>query len=80
MRKNGIRRLRMRGAQLPPTAAHRPNHQRQHHLAAKHVMQFCGFINNVIHRREREVDRHQFSHRAQPGQRGTNAGADNGRF
>ena len=58
MGKDGIRCLRMCGAQLAPSAGNRPDDHRQDELPAEHVMQLGGLIDNVVHGCEGKVDRH----------------------
>ena len=50
MCKDGIRGLGVGGAQLASTAANGADHHRDLELAAKHIAQLGGFVDDVVHR------------------------------
>ena len=80
MGKDRIRGLRVGGTELAPPAADSTDHHGDFELPAKHIMQFWGFIDDVVHCREGEVDRHQLGNGTQAGHCRADRCADDCRF
>ena len=59
-----------------PGAVHGADHHRGHGLAAEHVLELGGLVEDLVEADPHEVDEHQFGHRPQPGRGGTHGGAD----
>ncbi len=66
----------VRGPQLVARALGHAHHQRHAGLPAEHVVDVGGVVDDLVEREQREVDRHQLDHRAQPDHRGADAHAD----
>jgi hypothetical protein len=62
--------------QLRAGTARRANHERHAHLAAEHVLNLRGVVDDLVHRHQDEVDRHDLDHRPQAHHGGADAGAD----
>src|SRR5688572_8544472 len=80
MREDGIRSLGVCSAKLTSAAANCTDDQRQGELSAKHIMQFRGLIDDVVHRGECKVNGHQLSDRSLTDHGGTDCTTDNGVF
>ena len=57
-------------------AEHGADHHRRHGLAAEHVPELGGLVEDLVEADAHEVDEHQFGDRPQPGGRGTDGRAD----
>ena len=55
----------MLGSQLVAPAPRRPDDQRHLCLAAEHVADFCGVVDDLVHGQEGKIDRHQLCNRPQ---------------
>ena len=71
-----LQAVRVRRAELVAGALRHPHHHRHLRLAAEHVVDRRHVVDDLVHREQREVDRHQLDDRAQPGHRGADAHAD----
>jgi len=80
MREPDFQVLRMSSRQLiaPPTWG--ANDQRNGALSTKHRIDFRGVIDNLIHRQDDEIDRHDLHNRAQPQHGGPRGHADKAIF
>ena len=68
--------VRVRRAELMAGALRHAHDERHLDLAAEHVADRCGVVDDLVHRQQREVDRHELHDRAQAGHRRADAHAD----
>ena len=66
----------MRGPHRRPRPGYRAHNQRNGKLPPGHIPDLGGVIDNLVHRQQAEINRHQLHHRTQPRQRSPHAGAD----
>ncbi len=70
------KRLRVLGGQLVAGAVRGADHQRAAHLAAEHRADLGRVVDDLVHRDEQEVDRHDLDDRPLAEHRRADAGAD----
>ena len=63
-----------------PGADHRADHQRRLRLAAEHVAELGGLVEDLVEADAEEIAEHQFGDRPQAGDRGAGGGAHDRRF
>ena len=68
--------MRVGRAELVPRALRHAHDQRHRDLTAEHVVDVRRVVDDLVEGQEREVDRHQLDHRAQPGHGRSHAHAD----
>ena len=66
--------------ELPAGAGGHPDHQRHVELAAGHVQQGGGVVEDLVEGQQAEVDGHDLDDRPHPAQGGADAGADERRL
>ncbi len=71
-----LQAVRVGGAELVAGALGHAHDQRHARLAAEHVVDVRGVVDDLVERQQREVDRHQLHHRAQARHRRADAHAD----
>jgi hypothetical protein len=69
-------RVRVRRAELVAGALRHAHDERHADLAAEHVVDVRGVVDDLVHRQQREVDRHELDDRAQAEHRRADAHAD----
>ena len=70
--------VRMLRRDLPPAAGRHADHQRHRELAARHVRDRRGVVDDLIERQQAEIHGHDLDNRPHPGQRRADPGADKG--
>ena len=75
VQEHRLQAVRVGRAELVAGALGHADHQRHGHLAAEHVADVGGVVDDLVEREQREVDRHQLDHRAQTGHRRADAHA-----
>src|SRR5687768_18265171 len=80
MGEDRVRSLRVCCTQLAATAPHSAYDYRDRELSSEHVAQLRGLIDDMLHRRECEVNRHQFRDGTLPNHRRTDCRTDDGGF
>ena len=78
VQEEGLEAVRVRRAELVAGALGHAHDERDADLAAEHVADVRGVVDDLVEREQREVDRHELDHGAQPGHGGTDAHADDG--
>ena len=73
---SGIEALAVLRGGAEAGAVHGADHHRGHRLAAEHVLELGGLVEDLVEADPHEVDEHQLGDRAQPGGRGTDGGTD----
>ena len=68
--------MRVSRPELMARALRHADHDRHLDLAAEHVADRRGVVDDLVHRQQREVDRHQLDHRAQAEHRRAHSHAD----
>ena len=68
--------VRVGRPELVAGALRHADHHRHPHLPAEHVVDRRRVVDDLVHRQQREVDRHQLDHRAQAGHRRADAHPD----
>ena len=75
-RNSASRQCECVGPELVAGALGHAHDERHARLAAEHVVDVRGVVDDLVEGEQREVDRHQLDDRAQPGHRGADADAD----
>lgn len=69
VRKKRLPTVGMLCRQLPPDAATHPNHDGDVQLAARHVQERGGVVDDLVEGQQAEIDGHHLHNRAHPGHR-----------
>ena len=70
----------MGGSNGCASAGDSANDQGDGELATRHIPDFGGVVDDLVHGQQAEVDGHQFDHRAEASHRRAHAGADDDRL
>ena len=73
---SGIEALAVLRGGAEAGAVHGADHHRGHRLAAEHVLELGGLVEDLVEADPHEVDEHQLGDGAQPGGGGTHGGTD----
>ena len=73
---HGLEAVRVRRAELMARSLGHAHHERHPDLAAEHVVDVGGVVDDLVHRQQREVDRHELDDRAQAAHRRADAHPD----
>ena len=76
VRVPALQAVRVLRRELPAGAGGHPDHQRHVQLAAGHVREGRGVVEDLVEREQAEVHGHDLDDRPQPGERGADARAD----
>ena len=80
MGEHRVKTLRMLGCRTETGAVHSADYERCDRLAAKHVTEFGGLVEDLVEANAHEVHEHQFDDRTQARRGGSDGGANEGRF
>src|SRR5216683_1686009 len=80
MQEIGFEALAMLCTELMARALRCAYDHRHLGMAAEHVMNLGGVVDNLIDREQAEIDRHQLDNRLEPAHRGADSGADDREF
>ena len=78
--EEGIEALRVLRRRAETGAVHGADDHRGHRLAAEHVAELGGLIEDLVETDAHEIDEHQVGDRPQPGRGGADRSADEGQF
>ena len=76
VQEEGLEAVRVRGPELVAGALGHAHDERDADLAAEHVADVSGVVDDLVERQQREVDRHELDDGAQPGHGRADAHAD----
>jgi hypothetical protein len=76
LQEQRLEAVRVGRAELMAAAAGHADHQGHPHLAAEHVRDRGGMVDDLVHRQQREVDGHDLDDRPQASHRGADAHPD----